>query len=540
MKLDFVKSTGTFTLAVQRGEENPKDIMREQGWNWWQAGSTPDAAILTSREPYAAAYYADHATEKALDVLKHILDPISSSWQDKSDAHIACPIDQELMPFQKASVSYALNRQNCLIGDQPGLGKTPIAICYANEIQAKRVLVICPASIRRQWVERIRTWTTLTYPYVVYAIESGRHGVHPTAAWTVVSYELARTEAIGKALAKGQYDLLILDEAHYLKTIDTARTRAVFGGGEKHLFEPLASRCERVLALTGTPLPNRPREAYTLARNLCWDSIDWMSEDKFKIRFNPSVRETGIRDDGSTYMYTKERIGRSGELQSRLRANFMVRHLKRDVLPQLKLPVYDIVRVEETGPVKQALKAERLLDIDPEMIETGDAEILGHIAAVRKIMGVAIASQVAEYAEMLLLGGEEKIVIFAWHVAVLDIIQEKLSKYGVQRVDGSTTAAQKKARISQFCSDADTHFMIGNILSLGTGTDGLQEVSAHVLLAEPEWVPGNNEQAIDRLDRIGQKRTVQADLFVAPGSLLERILASALRKAQSNHKVLDG
>ena len=62
------------------------------------------------------------------------------------------------------------------------------------------------------------------------------------ANWTIVSYELARTEAIAKALAKGYYDVIILDEAHYLKTIDSRRTRAVFGGGKDRTFEPLASR----------------------------------------------------------------------------------------------------------------------------------------------------------------------------------------------------------------------------------------------------------------------------------------------------------
>lgn len=61
---------------------------------------------------------------------------------------MACPCDQELWGFQRADVAYALRRKSTLIGDQPGLGKTPVAICFANEIKAKRVLVVCPASIR--------------------------------------------------------------------------------------------------------------------------------------------------------------------------------------------------------------------------------------------------------------------------------------------------------------------------------------------------------------------------------------------------------
>jgi SWI/SNF-related matrix-associated actin-dependent regulator 1 of chromatin subfamily A len=539
MILDYVRSTRKFKLTIERGEADPQKIMREQGWDWWQEGSMGDRAVLVCSEPYAASAYGNYATSKAMGEIRTIVDAVAQSRADTTPAQIKCPADQELMPFQRASVSYALQRQNCIVGDQPGLGKTPIAICFANEISAKRVLVICPASIRRQWVERIRAWTTMRWPYTVYAIEAGRHGVHPTAQWTVVSYELARHPAIGRALARGSYDLLIVDEAHYVKTTDSGRTRAIFGGGENPQFEALASRCDRVLALTGTPLPNRPRECYTLARALCWDGIDWMSEDKFRQRFNPGGRFEGTRSDGTSYFYSREEVGRSGELQMRLRANMLVRHLKRDVLKQLKLPRYDIIRVDETGVVRAALEAERLLDIDPDTVVTGDIDILGHLSVVRRQMGVAIAPQVADYAQMLFEGGEEKIVIFAWHLEVLDILQKRLEKFGCLRIDGSTSAAGKAKRVAAFREDPSKHFMIGNTLSLGTGTDGLQDVSARALLAEPEWVPGNNEQAVDRLNRIGQARTVLADFFVAPGSLLEKILADALHKAQNVHRALD-
>lgn len=379
----------------------------------------------------------------------------------------------------------------------------------------------------------------MKWPYVVHTILNGRNGVHPTAQWTVVSYDLARTEAIGKALARGTYDLLILDEAHYLKTIDSRRTRAVFGGGEQRLFEPLVSRCGAILALTGTPLPNRPREAYTLARALCWDAVDWQSEDHFRERFNPSMKVERIGADGQRKIFIDERTGRHAELQNRLRANFMVRHLKRDVMPQLKLPVYDIIQLEDTGPVRQALQAESLLDIDPEHLEGADAAVLGHVAVVRRLMGIALAPQVADYVDMLIEGGEEKLVLFAWHIEVLNILQERLHKHGVVRIDGSTSSARKEKLISAFIDDKRVQVCLGNIQSMGVGTDGLQKVSCHALIAEPSWTPGDNIQAFDRLDRGGQARQVQGDIFVAPGSFAERVLASALRKNQVTHKALD-
>lgn len=538
MILDYNLNTQAFIIRVPRKSgADIQDLMRNHGLDFSMPASTTKEAVLFTKEPYAAATWWEYATPAAKAELGEIYNEIQASWCKESQAHIKCPPDKELWGFQRADVEYALRRRNTLIGDQPGLGKTPIAICFANEIGAKRVLVICPASIRVQWVLKIREWSTMSYPMVIHPILHSRHGVHPDANWTVVSYELARTEAIAKALAKGYYDVVIIDEAHYLKTIDSRRTRAVFGGGKDRTFEPLASRAASILALTGTPLPNRPREAYTLARGMCFDSIDWASEDQFNSRFNPSIR--GERTDphtGRTIIFNDERTGRHSELQNRLRGNFMVRHLKREVMPQLKMPRYDIIQLEETGPVKQALEAERLLDIDPEQLEGADFTALGHIAVVRRMMGIALAPQIAKYVNMLIDGGEEKITLFCWHIEVANILEKALAHRGVIRV---SNVSDKSGKVQQFIKDPTKHIILGNTLTLGTGTDGLQEVCYHAIIAEPDWVSGNNEQAFDRLDRGGQTRTVQGDIMVAPNSFAERILASALRKHRITHQALD-
>lgn len=541
MQLDYVGSTGAYILKVPRSNHQLcQSLLKDHGFDLSLPASSPSMGAFFTREAYAAATFSDIATPSATAQLRPILDEICASRKETSHARFACPADRELWGFQNADLEYALRRKSTLVGDQPGLGKTPVAICFANELRAKRILVLCPASIRLQWVKRIREWTTLRWPYTIHTIMVGRHGVHPTAEWTVASYDLARTEAIGRALAKTHYDLLILDEAHYLKTVDSKRTRAVFGGGLERKFTDFSSCAERTLALTGTPLPNRPREAYTLARGLCFDSIDFMSEELFSERFNPSLRGEKIDPaTGEKRIYIDERTGRHAELQNRLRAHFMTRHLKRDVMPQLKLPVYDLISLEETGTVKQALEAESLLDIDPENLEGADAATLGHIATVRLMMGLALAPQIADYVDMLLDGGEEKLVLFAWHTEVLNILQHRLEKHGVLRIDGSTSMSRRNHNVELFQNDKRYQIIIGNLLAMGTGIDGLQNVSSHALIAEPDWVPGNNIQAFDRLDRGGQLRAVQGDIFVAPGSFAEKILASALRKGHTIHKSLD-
>lgn len=544
MQLDYVDSTNFFVLRVPRGEADPQELMAEYGLDLSSAASTHREAVLFTREPYAAAAFGHVATPSAQHQLGYILRQVARSWAPTSDRHIDVPEGKELWDFQKASVDYVLDREHALVADEPGLGKTPIAISVANEVRADRVLVVCPASIRFQWCRRIHEWSTrITDATRVYPIITSKRGVDDEAAWTVISWELARSPGIWKALAKGRYDLLILDEAHMAKTIDAKRTRSIFGGGREPVADPLIERASRVLALSGTPLPNRPREAYVLARHLCWESIDFLSEQAFNERFNPQNK----RETANGKLWVDEAVGRTAELQNRLRANFMVRHLKRDVMKQLKLPIYDLIRVEETRAVKAALEVEKMLDIDPDDLSGADVEVLGHIAEARRLMGEAMAPQVADYLRMLLDGGEEKLVVFAWHVSVLDILVEKLQRFGVVRVDGSDSAKAKDRKVQAFITRPSHHrdpvegisVIVGNVLSLGTGTDGLQHVATHCLLAEPDWTPGNNQQAIDRLDRGGQRGQVQADLFVAPNSIAERVLASALRKLSVTTKALD-
>lgn len=533
------------TLAYVLRDVEPSLVARymtEFGFDY----SNPDKVLYTY-SPYAAATFAEFASPGARAALGWILDEVEASRRPEGLGHYDVPEDRELWGFQKADLDYMLKRDHSLDADQPGLGKTPTAIAFCNEVRAKRVLVLCPASIRLQWLRRIGEWTTQGRgAYRVpdptrYVITTSRGGVSPSAAWTVCSYDLAHRPGIYHALAKGEYDVLILDEAHYLKSSVARRSRAVFGGGRDPLFEtPLSSRARHIIGLTGTPLPNRPREVYPLARHLCHDAIDFYSEDRFNNYFNPINEGVGVRADGSTYVYRDEQSGRHAELQMRLRAYFMTRHLKRDVMLQLKLPVYDLVEIDDDDEaIQAALHAESLLDIDPETFQGEGGKLDGHIAEARKMMGIAMAPGVARYVQTCLDGGDDKIVLFFWHVAVGDYLEEHLHKYGVLRVDGTTSTAAKEARVAQFRAQPGKRVIIGNILSLGTGTDGLQDVCSHAIIAEPDWTPGNNIQCFDRLDRGGQTRTVQGDIMVVRDSLAERVLASALRKLRVTDASLD-
>ncbi len=543
MHLEYVESTRAYCLYVNRGEYDLNELTHTHGLNFSEPASTPQTAVMFTREMYAALAFRNHTRGRMPRAFVDASKQIELSRAIKSDGHVDCPDDKTPYSFQVAGVEYCMNRNGALIGDQPGVGKTAQAIMLANEMRAKRVLVICPANIRLQWAKNIREWTTMAGRPIIYPILKSADGVHPGAHWTILSYHLTSSEGIYEALLRGQYDLVVLDEAHYLKNNEAIRTKHFFGGRiakaqeddyfgetEYDVIRGLAAVCGYVLALTGTPLPNRPKEAYTLARGICWDAIDWASEQQFKDKYNPSEYNG---------QYAKEVKGRTPELNARLRTNIMIRRLKKEVLTQLPKVTHEITHLEETGAVRKALQAEAMLDIDPTDLTGLKAEVQGHISVVRKMMGIAMAPGVADYIDMLMQGGECKIFLAGWHKEVLDIWETKLHKWGVVRVDGRTTPARKQIAVDRFQDDPKIGIFIGNLMSAGIGTDGLQNVCCHGVLGECSWVPGDNEQIVSRLDRGGQTLPVLAEYMTVLGSFADRVLGSSLEKMQAIHESLD-
>lgn len=501
------------------------------------SASTREKAVLFSSNPYSFCDLADTDCPELAAYRQQI--DLSRALNGIGTRKL--PPGKELWEYQRGTLDYLLARKGGINGDQPGLGKTPVSIAYCNEREAYRVLVIVPASVRIQWGERIREWSTIPNVRASVMLKV-KDGIHPTAHYQIISYDSARNPAIIRAISKYNWDVLICDEAHKMKNIDALTTRAVLGNtrGEyqhgEHKMKAIAGYCREHLALTGTLLLNRPSEAYNLLRFFDHEAIDFASEDQFKGRYNRQADMKTI--EGKRFKL--ESTSLETELQNRLRVNVMARHEKSEALPFMKSPRFSIVRCEESGTVKDALDVEGMLGLSIDEIQTTkDFEILGHIAEARRLMGIALAPQIIEYAADFLEGSEEKLVIFGWHVEVLSLFEEGLSRFGTVRFDSRKSANAKQQAVDDFISLAHKRVFISNILSGGTGVDGLQTVCSRCYLAEADWVPAQNEQAVSRLDRIGQKEIVNAEVFVAPGSISEKILVRALEKLNVIHRVLD-
>lgn len=538
MKMQVTENGDNFILRIPSAQKKiVADQMAYRGLTFSTSASSREKAVLWATNPYALADLADETCPKLAAYRREI--DLSRALDGKGTLRL--PPGRELWDYQKATLDYLLARGGGINGDQPGLGKTPTSIAYANAREAQRILVIVPASVRLQWGERIKQWSTIPRCHISIMLKV-KDGIHPTANYQIISYDAARNPAIIRAISKYKWDLLICDEAHKMKNIDALTTRAILGNsrGEYHhgdvKMKAIAGYCTEHLALTGTLLLNRPSECYNLIRFFDHEAIDFMSEEKFKERYNRQADMKTI--EGKRFKL--ESTSLELELQNRLRVNVMARHEKKDVFTMMKPPRYTIVKCEENGAVRGALDAEGMLGLSVEEIQTTkDFEILGHIAEARRLMGVALAPQISDYAADFLEGSDEKLVIFGWHLEVLDIFEQELSRFGTVRIDGRKSPAARQKAVDDFTNLPNVRVFIGNIQAAGTGLDGLQQVCSRCYLAEPDWVPAQNEQAVSRLDRIGQENLVTAEIFVAPGSISEKILVKALEKMNVIHRVLD-
>lgn len=467
------------------------------------------------------------------------------------------PAPEGMVPkeYQLAGVEYALNKEHCLFGDAPGLGKTAECILVGNAIEAERTLVICPAALRLNWEREIWAWSTsdraTTYPVL-----KAKDGVSPDHEFVITSYALLANRDHLQALMDLRWDHLILDEAHALKDPKgNKRTLAICGGVSEGVdYAGLASVSGRISMASGTILPNQPIECYNAMRLMDWDALDQMSLESFRNHYY-EMGEGFIRkqvwDNQAQAMVSKvvfsDRIRNVptnlADLQRRLRGNVMVRRLKEQVLHELPPKQWHPFPIIVDAGIKRALKhpgwqqAEKLYDLDKHAFDSG-IPIDGAVSTARRLLGDAKAPFIASYVEELLAEGVQKVVVAAWHRSVLDYLREKLEKYGLVYMDGRTSAVNKQKAVDQFQEDEETRIILGQMIPLGMGWT--LTAATDVVLAEPDWVPGVNDQMLDRIHRMGQTGNyVIGHVPVVPDTLDERILSTAIEKDQNIYQALD-
>lgn len=340
---------------------------------------------------------------------------------------------------------------------------------------------------------------------------------------TIASYDFAarRPEELA-----GAYDVLILDESHYLKNHKSKRTKAVFGpkcdkvGG-------IAENADRVICLSGTPAPNDPSELYPCARALAPDLLDKRQHSYWGF-VNKYCR---TRDTGFGLQITGGK--NMGDLRERLEP-FILRRKKSDVLPDLpplRLETLfldgvlsrelSVLSAEISGQIEQAI-AERGIE--------GLQAIAPHVAKLRRLTGILKVAGVVETVKNE-VPHDGKIVLFAYHTGVIEQLEAELIEagFGVVVVDGACPAGFRSSRVERFQSDPGIQVFIGQLTAAGTGLT--LTAASECVIVESSWVPAENEQAAMRIHRIGQRNACRVRFATLADSLDEKINRAVMRKA---------
>jgi len=283
--------------------------------------------------------------------------------------------------------------------------------------------------------------------------------------------------------------------------------------------------------MTGSPAPNNYSELYPCLRAMV-PQVLTMKSGKI-LTYWEFVEHFCVLEENR--FGTKITGNKNTELLKERITPFMLRRLKKDYR---NAPVIDTLVLEATESIRALRDIETSAEgrAIAEVLEkqgVGGLELINdHIAALRRLTGLAkvgpVVSQVVDEIE----GGLKKLVIVAYHRDVIQGLQSGLAKAGVSSAVymGGMTDNQKENAKEAFIKNPDCSVFIGQITAAGTGTDGLQAVCGDMLLVEYSWVPEENKQIIGRLDRLGGYENVVARFVSLAGSLDEKISASVRRK----------
>lgn len=470
-----------------------------------------------------------HARSVALDVLPAVLarmrslglgraifEPgVSSLLRARAARYVpdVAGCDPRLALYQREGVAYLRARFAALLGDDMGLGKTAQLLQAIREPATARVVVVCPALAKSVWRYEAGIWA----PRLRTRALSGRGSFQwprPGEA-VIVNYDiLPRPEDPLPDAPRGCY--LLIDEAHYCKG-RTIRSKAV-----RRLVRGVRVQGGRAWAATGTPLDNKPDDLYRITEALGIEK-EWGSWQAFVSLFGGWKSKYGMK------------WGRPKPEARTTLERLMLRRRKSDVL---NLPPV----MEATRPVELGRADE--IEIDEAMRRSGvrlddiKAEALAglatnpHIMTARRLLAAAKLPAVVEWIEECEDAGEP-VVVFSAHRAPVDRLK---GRPGWRVITGDTPPAER-AQIAAEMQAGRLKGVAGTIKAMGVAITLTRPCLA--AFVDLEWTPGANQQARDRLVRIGQNRPVTVYRFVAEHDVDQRVAAILAEKAARQAATVD-
>jgi len=469
--------------------------------------ATLDALVAAVREPDPpvldlAADFARRSAEyytTLVGIVPQAQDALAARGllpQDLVDRVAGRPLDLAAMRvslrgYQEFGARFALNQGRVLLGDEMGLGKTVQALAVMADLAAsgeRRFLVVCPASLLANWAREVEHRTTLP-----------AHRLHgegrdaALAAWAVEGgVGLTSFEGLPAVPTDvGDVGLVVVDEAHYVKNPRTRRARAV-GRWARHVW--------RVLFLTGTPMDNRLEDFLELVRVLQPELVERLPSHLGLLGPDAFRREV---------------------------APVYLRRNQEDVLVELPGVIaaddwVDLTRADDRA-YREAVAAGNLMAMRQAAWTAGAGGDLTACAKLARLVDIVDEAR----------DEGRSVVVFSYFRGVLDTVAGTLAARGA-RVHGPLTGdvpvTGRQGLVDAFTADDGGAVLVAQISVGGTGLN--LQAAAVVVLCEPQLTPAAEEQAVARLHRMGQVRTVHAHRLLAEDGVDERIVALLAHKQE--------
>ena len=424
-----------------------------------------------------------------------------------------------LQPFQVKDIDKMMGLQHCLNANPMGLGKTVETVRYLAANNPKTALIVCPKIIRTQWKDQLERWGNLKAE-----IYDGQQNVAP-GVW-IINYDKLRNEKALMKFKEFQWEFLILDEAHKIKSRGAQQTQAV-----KNI--PAAHR----VALTGTPILRYVDDLWSIlnfldpqyACNSYHTFVDYFCEQQ-QTPWGPKI------------------VGMTKNPNKIALLNALLDFISvRNAVKVGAGNTREIVRLPMTKKQREWYKKEKqlLLDELPENCTIANGAVL----TIRLMQTTSWPGlfEPGEHGpkfewvlEMCKNNPTEKIVVFSVFERTATALKLFLEDNGIH---ASTITGKQKAETNEKSRstfiEGNSQVLIGTIGAMGQGYDGLQEVSHTLIFVDRDWSPEILKQAEDRLNRMGQKKMVNIYYLECQGSFDQHVGRINFNKADDIRRALN-
>jgi len=433
---------------------------------------------------------------------------------------------------QKEAIEKLTGSKRFILADDMGLGKTTSTIIAALETGAKRILIICPASLKINWEREIKNYSDRP----VYIAEGKNFSTEHD--FVIINYDILKNfydikDKENSIIYKFNPELIIIDEAHYVQNGQAQRTK---------LVNHFSKRVDRLWLLTGTPMTSRPMNYYNLL-SLVESPVaqNWMA---YAIRYCQGYQFKA----GNRKIWNVTGASNLEELRDRT-SKQVLRRLKDDVLDlpeKIITPVY--LRLK--SKIYEGLMGDYYNWYDTKKEESNSLTVqFSKLMKVRQIISEEKINSTIELAQNI-LDQDKKVIIFTNFTDTLHKIKDHFGKQAVY-LDGSCSKPQRQYAVDQFQENDKIKVFVGNLKAAGVGIT-LTAAEA-VIMNDLSFVPSDHSQAEDRSYRYGQKSNVSVyypifentiegiiyDILKTKKNIFETVMGDNLDKADFIEQVMN-